>query len=255
MSLGIICSNRNTEKLKLLYILHLPPLLPRIEIANKKQNAHLKDDNMEIATEAEEFFSEDTSESIEALPSLIDVPMSTGGIGVSGKLTATTLATNIEYPSSSSNVTPNLSIGSTSTTNLRNSVFYVDLPNDFIAHQQALQQQLQQHTSGFVYDSVDTGSDISDMGFVKTTNHNFYDSLSQNSLHKYEAQFSTASSTDTRSLNSLRVFFDQPDGNFTRKTIPNITQMNFIALWTSLLELMGRTDSDIQNACKYRDFS
>lgn len=198
------------EKLKLLYILHLPPLLPKSEI--DKIDVTLKNlrDEMEVGTEAESFFSEDASESVEALPSPVDH-------GFVQQLT-----TNIEYPSSSSNVTPNLSIDSTNT---KTSTFYVDLPTDF------------NHfggPSGLVYDSVDE-SDISDLGFK------------DGHFLKYDHPISV-SSNDTRSLNSLRIFLDQPDSNFTKKTIPNITESNFMALWSSLLEIIGKTNADVD--CK-----
>lgn len=54
LALGIVCSNRITEKLKLLYILHLPPLLHRSEIEKKKEP--VIDEAEEVATEAEDFF-------------------------------------------------------------------------------------------------------------------------------------------------------------------------------------------------------
>lgn len=209
------------EKLKLLYILHLPPLLPKSEI--DKIDATLKNlrDEMEVGTEAESFFSEDASESVEALPSPVDH-------GFVQQLT-----TNIEYPSSSSNVTPNLSLDSTNT---KTSTFYVDLPTDF------------NHfggPSGLVYDSVDE-SDISDLGF-KVDNISNMSLNSDGNFLKYDHPISV-SSTDTRSLNSLRIFLDQPDSNFTKKTIPNITESNFIALWSSLLEIIGKTNANVD--CK-----
>lgn len=55
LALGIVCSNRITEKLKLLYILHLPPLLCRSEIEAKKDTAAAEEAE-EVATEAEDFF-------------------------------------------------------------------------------------------------------------------------------------------------------------------------------------------------------
>lgn len=63
LALGIVSSNRVTEKLKLLYILHLPPLLPKceIEFTKKQKQRATKDekgggDDAEVATEAEDFF-------------------------------------------------------------------------------------------------------------------------------------------------------------------------------------------------------
>lgn len=60
-SLGIVSSNRITEKLKLLYILHLPPLLPRSEIEKNQQKSSGTDKpekggHEEVGTEAEDFF-------------------------------------------------------------------------------------------------------------------------------------------------------------------------------------------------------
>lgn len=55
LALGIVCSNKITEKLKLLYILHLPPLLHRSEIEVKKMPV-TTDEAEEVATEAEDFF-------------------------------------------------------------------------------------------------------------------------------------------------------------------------------------------------------
>lgn len=55
LALGIVCSNRHTEKLKLLYILHLPPLLRASEIEAKKDSAAAEEAE-EVATEAEDFF-------------------------------------------------------------------------------------------------------------------------------------------------------------------------------------------------------
>lgn len=60
LALGIVCSNRNTEKLKLLYILHLPPLLHRSEIEARKELVVINDDAEEVATEAEDFFGYNT---------------------------------------------------------------------------------------------------------------------------------------------------------------------------------------------------
>lgn len=211
------------EKLKLLYILHLPPLLPKSEI-DKIDVALLNlREEMEVGTEAETFFNEDASESVEALPSPVDHGF------------VQQLPSNIDYPSSSSNVTPNLSLDSTNT---KTSTFYVDLPTDFNHFGRP---------SGLVYDSVDE-SDISDLGFK--TNIDNISNMSQNSdgnFLKYDHPISV-SSTDTRSLNSLRIFLDQPDSNFTKKTIPNITESNFMALWASLLEIIGKNNTNVD--CK-----
>lgn len=56
LALGIVCSSRVTEKLKLLYILHLPPLLHRSEIDVKTSACAAPEEAEEVATEAEDFF-------------------------------------------------------------------------------------------------------------------------------------------------------------------------------------------------------
>lgn len=56
LAFGIVCSNRITEKLKLLYILHLPPLLRRNEIEASKKDTVTVEEAEEVATEAEDFF-------------------------------------------------------------------------------------------------------------------------------------------------------------------------------------------------------
>ncbi|EAT33625.1 AAEL014093-PA, partial [Aedes aegypti] len=73
-ALGIICSKLATEKLKLLYILHLPPLLSKKEIESSSQT-ELRDSDTEVATEAESFFSDNPIETIKSLPSPIDISL------------------------------------------------------------------------------------------------------------------------------------------------------------------------------------
>lgn len=221
LALGIVSSNRVTEKLKLLYILHLPPLLSKTDIESSKANKAKGD--AEVATEAEDFFCEDVSFSIEALPSpnddtFVDKP-------------------NINIASRSSmNMTPNLSVDS----NARSSIFYVDLPIDRMSQEGG--------------ESIDTISDISDLG--KAINFDILDGSSQFSDGNINlvagTMMSNDSSIDTRSLSSLRVFLDHPDSNFTQNSIPDMTQKNFIALWTSMLEIVGHCDIDMQRACEFK---
>ncbi len=222
LALGIVCSNRVTEKLKLLYILHLPPLLSKTDIESSKANKAKEKGDAEVATEAEDFFCDDVSFSIEALPSPNDETfVDKSNINIVAR--------------SSMNMTPNLSVDS----NARSSIFYVDLPMDRMSQEG---------------ESIDTISDISDLG--KAVNFDILDASSQfsdgmNTNLVAGTMISNDSSIDTRSLSSLRVFLDHPDSNFTQNSIPDMTQRNFMALWTSMMEIVGNCDIDMQRACKY----
>lgn len=55
-ALGLVCSNKNMEKLKLLYVLHLPPLLSKAEIERSRRPRPRTKDDAEEAFEAEDFF-------------------------------------------------------------------------------------------------------------------------------------------------------------------------------------------------------
>lgn len=230
LALGIVSSNRVTEKLKLLYILHLPPLLSKTDIESSKANkakGEVKGD-AEVATEAEDFFGDDVSFSIEALPSPNDETFADkSNINIASRPTM--------------NLTPNLSVDS----NARSSIFYVDLPIDRMSQEGG--------------ESIDTISDISDLG--KAINFDILDGSSQFSDGNVNivtgtmlSMVSNDSSMDTRSLSSLRVFLDHPDSNFTQNSIPDMTQKNFMALWTSMLEIVGNCDIDMQRACKFDSF-
>jgi len=54
--LGLVCSNKNMEKLKLLFVLHLPPLLSKAEIERSRRPRPRTKDDAEEAFEAEDFF-------------------------------------------------------------------------------------------------------------------------------------------------------------------------------------------------------
>lgn len=104
-------------------------------------------------------------------------------------------------------------------------------------------------------ESIDTFSDISDLG--KAVNFDQMSDFSQisdvrNNVDEKRSSI-CSSSFDTRSLSSLRIYLDHPDSNFTEKSIPDMTQHNFIALWTSLMEIIGYSDIDMQHACKLID--
>ncbi|XP_055625548.1 TBC1 domain family member 9 [Toxorhynchites rutilus septentrionalis] len=227
-ALGIICSKRTTEKLKLLYILHLPPLLSALEIENRGLSDS-KDSDTEIATEAENFFSDNPIESIKSLPSPIDISLET---------------TDIENLSLSHfNATPNLSIDESSTNAETSSIFYVDLPATSTA---GTAPNIASSSNANMGEGESNGSrsDLSDLGFNKIS---FEDASSSTTTNGRRVP-----GNEARSISSLRIFLDEPDSNFTNKTIPNMTQKNFIALWTTLLEILNRgkkaPDSEVQHA-------
>lgn len=203
---GIICSNHILEKLKLLFILHLSPLLSNYEIEN---NTNKTISDTEVATEAENFFSDDTSSKINSLPSPIDLDFH---------------QEELLYP-------PEPETG-------RTSIFYVDLADNV------------SHDNSKISLSEDNISDISDLGFrtgAASSTNKFCDISSFTQIPDNKISYSLSSSSETKSLGSLRILFDQTD----TKTIPPITQNNFIALWTTILEMIGKTvDGDIQRACK-----
>lgn len=162
-TLGLICSNKYKEKLRLLYILHTPPLLTNAEIdfMRKPQEKKSKDE-AEEAIEAEDFFDEDPSESIEALPLPLDQTLDINDYDIANNaictLTSDIMTTNNDKRST--NMGNSLTRrSSTSCTPLQSSIFYVDLFDE-----NNKSNTLQKH--GRV-ESTDTISDISDLGAVK----------------------------------------------------------------------------------------
>lgn len=73
LALRLICCGTSTEKLQLLYILHLPPLLTRAEVErNLRKTEKTVDNSTEEAAEAELFFNDDedcAQDSLKTLPS------------------------------------------------------------------------------------------------------------------------------------------------------------------------------------------
>ncbi|XP_052872523.1 TBC1 domain family member 9 [Anopheles cruzii] len=241
-AIGIICSKRATEKLKLLYILHLPPLLSAQELETSSV-CESRDSDTEVATEAESFFSDNPMETIKSLPSPIDISLE---------------ATDVESLSLSHfNATPNLSIDETSTNAETSSIFYVDLPttsSSMIGGTAggSASGGAVAGTSGHnnanlgETESFGSRSDISDLGFNR---YSLDESVSRRGLSG-----ATATTTEARSISGLRIFLDEPDSNFTYKTIPNMGQKNFISLWTTLLEILNKeqrvTDQQVQTSYK-----
>ncbi|KAL1376620.1 hypothetical protein pipiens_016794 [Culex pipiens pipiens] len=226
-ALGIICSKRATEKLKLLYILHLPPLLSAQEIESSSSMTESKDSDTEVATEAESFFSDNPIETIKSLPSPIDISLE---------------ASDVENLSLShfNAGTPNLSIDESSTNAETSSIFYVDLPVPVASTSAGGNPAGEAESFG-------SRSDISDLGFNRIS---FEDASSSTTTNG--RRVAGYGGNETRSISSLRIFLDEPDSNFTNKTIPNMAQRNFIALWTTLLEILNRAkrvpDAEVQQA-------
>ncbi|TDG52650.1 hypothetical protein AWZ03_000883 [Drosophila navojoa] len=282
---GLVCSAKCIEKLKLLFVLHLPPLLSKAEIERtRRPRPRIKDDADE-AFEAEDFFDEDASESIEALPSPSDHNFDADDYAL---ITATQHLHNLAGISGNtfmdlSRTTPNLSLNSNaSSLAQRNSTFYVDLPaplqgtatrtdagqdddNDIGLHQQGR------------YESIDTFSDISDLGAARITppqtsttaaaatasdqlllNVETISNFSQISDLVAATRLDRADSnaTDTRSLGSLGYLLDQPDESASasgkHRHIPHMRKENFQLLWRSIIEIMGCVQ-DEEMRCAYEN--
>lgn len=129
-ALGLVCSSKYTEKLKLLYILHLPPLLSKVEIEQVRNPKKKTKDDAEEAIEAEDFFGDDPSESIEALPSPTDNNFDENDYAL---ITATQKLHSLAGITGNTFMdilrTPNLSSASNASSmavNARTSTFYVD---------------------------------------------------------------------------------------------------------------------------------
>ncbi|XP_067644992.1 TBC1 domain family member 9 [Eurosta solidaginis] len=258
-ALGIVCSCKYTEKLKLLYILHLPPLLSKAEIEQVRRPKSNAKEDTEEAIEAEDFFGDDPSESIEALPSPTDNNFDEHEYAL---ITATqhlhSLA-GLSQPTSSSVLAGAINGG-------RSSTFYVDLPTKHGVPMEVARSQngaISCGTSDVIgnalrhqgrFESTDTFSDISDLGITKVTppqlNVETISNFSQISdLVMATKVERTDSTTDTKSLGSLRYLLDQPDdGNAPNRNIPNMKKANFQFLWRSLVEILGEQDEDMRKA-------
>ncbi|XP_055603497.1 TBC1 domain family member 9 [Uranotaenia lowii] len=231
-ALGIICSKSATEKLTLLYVLHLPPLLSAQELECCSL-ADSKDSDTEVATEAESFFSDNPIESIKSLPSPIDI-----------SLDASSDVENLSL--SHFNATPNLSIDETASNAETSSIFYVDLPATASnsgtgagpCGSNADRPSTANANLGEI-ESYGSRSDISDLGFNKIS---FEDASSSTNTTTNGRR---VPGHETRSISSLRIFLDETDFNFTNKIIPNMTQKNFIALWTTMLEIIKKSRKDV----------
>ncbi|XP_053672142.1 TBC1 domain family member 9 [Anopheles nili] len=227
-AIGIICSKRATEKLKLLYILHLPPLLSAQELESSS-GGESRDSDTEVATEAESFFSDNPLETLKSLPSPIDI-----------SLEASSDVENLSL-SQFNAVTPNLSMDDTHSTYAEtSSIFYVELPTAAGPSGGGAASSDTPSNNACEVESFGSRSDISDLGFQR------YNSMEEGGSRR------TGQGNEARSISGLRIFLDEPDSNFTYKTIPNMTQKNFFSLWTTLLEILNKeckvTDQKVQTS-------
>ncbi|XP_060652337.1 TBC1 domain family member 9 isoform X1 [Drosophila nasuta] len=279
-ALGLVCSNKSTEKLKLLFVLHLPPLLSKAEIERTRRPRPRTKDDAEEAIEAEDFFDDDASESIEALPSPSDQNFDADDFAL---ISATQHLHNLAGISGNTFMdlsrTPNLSLNSNASSLAhRNSTFYVDLPgaaglaglSGTATRTDAGQEDdydIGLHQQGR-YESIDTFSDISDLGAARMTppttaaassaaagsnaataaeqmllNVETISNFSQISDLVAATRLDRADSnaTDTRSLGSLGYLLDQPNEGAAggHSPVPHMRKENFQLLWRSIIEIMG----------------
>lgn len=233
-------------------------------------------------------FSNDASESMEALPSPSDHNFDADDFAL---ISATQHLHNLAGISGNTFMdlsrTPNLSVNSnTSSLAHRSSTFYVDLPGfqgtatstDAGRDEDELQRQLRQQGR---YESIDTFSDISDLGAARITppeagvgadvvagpassaaadhmllNVETISNFSQISdlVAATRLERVDSNATDLRSLGSLGYLLDQPDegASNSQHSIPHMRKENFQLLWRSIIEIMGLVqDEEMQRACKY----
>jgi len=234
-------------------------------------------------------YSNDASESMEALPSPSDHNFDADDFAL---ISATQHLHNLAGISGNTFMdlsrTPNLSLNSnTSSLAQRSSTFYVDLPalqgtapsTDAGRDEDELQRELRQQGR---YESIDTFSDISDLGAARMTppgtgagvgadaaagaasaaaadhmllNVETISNFSQISdlVAATRLERADSNATDLRSLGSLGYLLDQPDegASSSQHSIPHMRKENFQLLWRSIIEIMGLVqDEEMQRACK-----
>ncbi|XP_073840072.1 TBC1 domain family member 8/9 isoform X1 [Musca autumnalis] len=275
---GLLCSKKYAEKLKLLYILHLPPLLSKVEIEQIRRPQSKTKEDAEEAIEAEDFFEEEASESIEALPSPTDNNFDEDEYAL---ITATRRLHDLAGISGSTFMDilrpPNNQSGNSNASsmavNARTSTFYVDLSEDELSipgtsggamgggsnsHNGSAAAALSPLRQQGRFESIDTFSDISDLGVAKVTPPQLNVETISNFSQISDLVMATNvkmerndSNTDTKSLGSLRALLDQPDGSGSpKRQIPNMKKANFQILWRSIHEILGASDADMNNAYK-----
>ncbi|XP_017843403.1 TBC1 domain family member 9 isoform X2 [Drosophila busckii] len=238
-ALGLVCSSKTMEKLKLLFVLHLPPLLSKAEIERtRRPRPRTKEDADEEAIEAEDFFDEDASESMEALPSPSDPNFDDDDFAL---ITATKHLHNLAGISGNtfmdlSRTTPNLSINSNaSSLAQRHSTFYVDLPTHADISDLGAARMTPPDTAQAA------GSAAADQTLLNVETISNFSQISDLVATRLERADSNA--TDTRSLGSLGYLLDQPDegpsSSGRHRRIPHMRKENFQLLWRSIIEILG----------------
>lgn len=215
LALRLICCGTSTEKLQLLYILHLPPLLTRVEIERNLRRTEKTDNSTEEAAEAELFFGDDeldpAQESLKSLPSPYEL-------------------LEIAQPDLFS----------------RQSVFYVDLPESVDGVSDISDLGLRQALAG--------GGGSSNFDDFSQLSVNSETTEPSSSLPKRDVVGGGKSSlcSETRSMSSIRFLVDQPttDGDrrsllISAKHLPNMSKAHFFALWITMIELYDKQKDDL----------
>ncbi|XP_034483767.1 TBC1 domain family member 9 isoform X2 [Drosophila innubila] len=245
-ALGLVCSTKSMEKLKLLFVLHLPPLLSKSEIERTRRPRPRTKDDAEEAIEAEDFFDDDASESIEALPSPSDNNFDADDFAL---ISATQHLHNLAGISGNTFMdlsrTPNLSLNSNaSSLAQRNSTFYVDLP--------AALQDLGAAPTTTAGTAAATNADQMLLNVETISNFSQISDL----VAATRLERADSNATDTRSLGSLGYLLDQPtegaSGSGQHRHVPHMRKENFQLLWRSIIEILGCVqDEDMR--CAYEN--
>ncbi|XP_032598993.1 TBC1 domain family member 9 isoform X2 [Drosophila grimshawi] len=234
---GLVCSNKSIEKLKLLFMLHLPPLLTKAETVRSRRPRPATKDDAEEAIEAEDFFDEDASESIEALPSPSDhnfeaLMNSTHHLHTLAGISGNTFM-------DLSRTTPNFSLNSNASSLAhRTSIFYVDLPAA-LHDLGASRITPPPHASTSAVAGAAVAGTAADQMLNVETISNF--SQISDLIAATGNERADSNATDTRSLGSLGYMLDQPDEGASaagRQNVPNMRKENFGLLWQSIIEIM-----------------
>ena len=209
VALWLICCGSSTEKLQLLYILHLPPLLTKVEVERnlRRNEKQLQGDNStEEADEAELFFSDDVDpaqDSLKTLPSPYEL---------------------LEKAQ------PGLFS--------RQSVFYVDLP-DMVDGGSDFSDLGTKRGSNSQMD------DFSQLSVNSETTET--SSLPAKDLGNKSLCSETRSMSSIRFLVDPSAAGSDNQSNvlISAKHLPNMTKANFFALWITIIELYEKQKDDL----------
>lgn len=207
LALRLICSGTSIEKLQLLYILHLPPLLTRVEVERNLRRSEKApvDNSTEEAAEAELFFSDDldpVQESLKTLPSPYEL-------------------LEIAQPDLFS----------------RQSVFYVDLPESLDGVSDISDLGLRQTAGNSNMDDfsqLSVNSETTETtSLPRTRDANKSMCSDTRSMSSIRFLLDPSSSTDGRKV------------LIAAKHLPNMTKANFFALWITIIELYEKQKDDL----------